>query len=178
MNELIPALEAKYKLIHNLSLPASFVATHLVAGRRSGWRCNIRRRSEHASSSSPDPVDFHPGWSGLDIYDFQNAYVDPAGKNLFGSRSRKPPPFAKKTPLNKSSARKIRPATIGMRGRLSGEGIAGRTAIRRICPIHPPARSHHAGGRSRIGDSISRILLKQHPDQYADLSPASPADGW
>ena len=84
VNELIPALEAKYKLISD---PAARIITgHSSGGWASLWLALQYPQTFGACfASSPDPVDFHR-LERIDIYDFANAYTDPSGKPLFGSR--------------------------------------------------------------------------------------------
>lgn len=87
VTELIPALEAKYKLISDPN--ARIIRGHSSGGWASLWLALQYPQTFGACfASSPDPVDFHR-LERIDIYDFANAYVDPAGKTLYGSRSEK-----------------------------------------------------------------------------------------
>jgi pimeloyl-ACP methyl ester carboxylesterase len=84
VTELIPALEAKYKLIPDPN--ARIIRGHSSGGWASLWLTLQYPQTFGACfASSPDPVDFHR-LERIDIYDFANAFNDPTGKPLFGSR--------------------------------------------------------------------------------------------
>jgi pimeloyl-ACP methyl ester carboxylesterase len=85
VNELIPALEAKYKLIAQPS--ARIVRGHSSGGWSVLWLAVTYPETFGACwSSSPDPVDFRR-FELVNIYDDASAYVDKDGNDVPSTRS-------------------------------------------------------------------------------------------
>ena len=85
VNELIPALEAKYPLISKAD--ARIVRGHSSGGWASLWLALQYPQTFGACfASSPDPVDFHR-LEQIDIYDQDNMYSD-GGRTFYGAARR------------------------------------------------------------------------------------------
>lgn len=82
--EFIPALEARYRDSHGAAARAEgrFLTGHSSGGWSSLW-LQIAYPAFFGGtwSTAPDPVDFRD-FTGVDIYAFDNAYVDPAGNTI------------------------------------------------------------------------------------------------
>lgn len=86
VEELIPAIEAKYPLVAKPA--ARLLRGHSSGGWSTLWLAlNYPETFGACWSSSPDPVDFHAMQAG-DIYDADNMYVDGQGKEIPSYRSR------------------------------------------------------------------------------------------
>lgn len=84
VQELIPALEAKYKLISQPS--ARLLRGHSSGGWSTLWLATQYPQVFGACwSSSPDPVDFRK-FELIDIYSDDNAYFDGSGKEIPSTR--------------------------------------------------------------------------------------------
>ena len=78
--EFIPALEAKF---HAFGAPAGrFLTGHSSGGWSSLWlQVNYPDSFNGTWSTAPDSVDFRD-FTGIDVYDWQNAYTDPDGQPI------------------------------------------------------------------------------------------------
>lgn len=80
VEELIPALEAKYPLIPEAS--ARIVTGHSSGGWSTVWLgMQYPGTFGHAFAGSPDPVDFH-AFQKINLYEQPNFYTDKQGKDL------------------------------------------------------------------------------------------------
>ena len=86
VEELIPAIEAKYPLVPKPA--ARMLRGHSSGGWSTLWLAlNYPETFGACWSSAPDPVDFHAMQAG-DVYENANMYADGAGKDIPSHRSR------------------------------------------------------------------------------------------
>lgn len=86
VEELIPAIEAKYPLVPKPA--ARMLRGHSSGGWSTLWLAlNYPETFGACWSSAPDPVDFHAMQAG-DVYANANMYTDGAGKDIPSHRSR------------------------------------------------------------------------------------------
>ncbi len=80
IEEFIPALEAKYQTVGKPN--ARFLTGHSSGGWSSLWlQVTYPKYFGGVWSTAPDSIDFRD-FTGIDVYQFENAYQDPEGKPI------------------------------------------------------------------------------------------------